>query len=108
MFARVQALQGLRRVHLRGRGQDDGVQPGHGQAVGQIGAGMGDAVPGGHFLRLVEFTPDQRDHLDAVDALAGVQVLLAEGTGTRQRDLDGFRHVFSSTRWPTAVLLAGT
>ena len=36
-----------------------------------------------------------------------VEVLLAKGAGTGQRDADGF-HAFSRTRCPTAVLDAGT
>jgi hypothetical protein len=69
---------------------------------------VADAVLVGHFLRLRQIATDQRHDFDAVDQLDGVQVLDAEGAGASQRDLDCLAHVFSSIRWPTAVLLAGT
>ena len=72
----------------------------------ELGADMADAVLGGHLLGLVEFAADQRDDLDAVDQLDGVEVLDAEGAGAGESDFDG--HVFSRIRWPTAVFDAGT
>ena len=106
VLAGPQAGQALRSVQLRGRAQNHRVQARERQAVGQVGGDVGNAVPGGHFVRLVQVAADQRHTLHAFDQLDGVQVLDAKGSGARQGDLD--RHVFSRIRWPTAVLEAGT
>jgi hypothetical protein len=106
MLAGLQAGHRLRRVHLRRRAQDDGVDFLDLQAVGEVGGDVRDAVLVGHFLRLGELAAHHRHHLHAVDQLDGVEVLDAEGAGTGEGDVDG--HVFSRIRWPTAVLLAGT
>jgi hypothetical protein len=109
VLAGAQAGQRLRGVHLRRRAQDDGVHLLQRQALGQVGGDMADAVFRGHFLRLVELAADERHHLDAVDQPDRVQVLGSEGARARERHPDRSAHqVFSRTRWPTAVLDAGT
>jgi hypothetical protein len=93
VLAGLQAGDGLLGVHLGRRAQDHGVDFLHGQAVGQVGADVADAVLGGGLARLVQFAADQRDHLDAVDQLDRVEMLDAEGAGAGQRDLDGLAHL---------------
>ena len=93
VLAGLEALQRLGGVHLGRRRQDDGVELGQFEAVGEIGRDMADAVFGGGLFRLVEFAPHQRDHLDAVDQLDAVEMLEAEGARARQSDFDRFTHV---------------
>ncbi len=90
MLAGLQALDRLRGVHLRRRGEDDRVEAGLLQRLGKLRRRVADAVFGGRLLRLVEFAADQRDHLDAVDQLDRVEMLEAERAGAGERDLDGF------------------
>ena len=109
MLAGFQAGDGLRRVHLGRCAQDHRVDLGSGQAVGQIDAGVCDAVLGRNFAGLAQIAADQRDDFDAVDVLDSFDVLDAKSAGTGQRHLDRLAHAwFSRIRWPTAVLLAGT
>ena len=109
VLACLQAGDALRGVHLRRRAQDHCVDSLDRQAVGEVGAHVGDAVFRGDLLRLVELAADQRDDLDAVDQLDRVQMLDAERAGTGQRHLDRRAHpLFSRIRWPTAVFDAGT
>ncbi|MNT35827.1 hypothetical protein D3C72_1718720 [compost metagenome] len=89
VLARLHALDGLGRVHLRGRTQDDGIHLGQGQAVGQLGAHMPDAVLGCHLAGLVQIAADQGDDFHAVDVADTVQVLDTEGSGARQGYFDG-------------------
>ena len=96
VLAGLQALDGLRRMHLRGRAQDDGIELGQGQAVGEVGGDMGDAVLVGDFAGLLEIAADQRDDFDSVDVLDAVEVLDAEGACACERDFDGLLgHGFS-------------
>ena len=96
MLAGAQAGQGLAGVHLGGGAEDDRIHLGQGQAVGQVGRDMADAVLGRHFLRLVQLAADDRDHLHAVDVSDAIDVLDAEGASTGQRHLDCLRHVSCS------------
>jgi hypothetical protein len=101
-------------MHLRGRAQDDGIHLGQGQAVGQIGGDVFDAVFVSHLFGFVEVAADEGHDFNAVDVLDAVQVFDAKGTCARQGDLNGmgsgFAHgqLFSRMRCPTAVLEAGT
>ena len=83
VLARAQAGQGLRRMHLRGRAQNHRIHFGQGQAIGQVGADVGDAVFARHFLRFFQRATHQRNHFYAFDILDSVQVLDAKGTGAR-------------------------
>ena len=67
VLAGLQAGDGLRSVHLRRRAQDHRVDFGQREAVGQVGADVADAVPGGDLAGLLELAAHQRHHLDAVD-----------------------------------------
>jgi hypothetical protein len=110
VLARLQAGDGLRGVHLRGRAQDDGVHFLQRQAVGQVGGDVADAVLGGGLFGLVQSRLTRLTTLHAVDQLDGVEVLDAEGAGAGQRNFDGscrLIYVFSRIRWPTAVFARG-
>jgi hypothetical protein len=50
---------------------------------------MRDAISGGDGPRSPGFASDHRHHLDAADLLYAIEMLLAEGTGTCQDDLQG-------------------
>ena len=93
MLARLQAGNRLLGVHLRGGAQDDGVHFLQGQAVGQIGGDMADAVFVSDFLGLLQIAADQGHHFHTVDVLDAVQVFDAEGTGASQCNFDGFAHI---------------
>ena len=92
VLARFQALDRLRGVHLGRRRENDGVEAGQFQAVGEVGRHVSDAVFGRGLSRLVELAADERNHLDPVDQLDAVEMLEAEGAGAGQRDLDGRWH----------------
>jgi hypothetical protein len=92
VFARLQAGQGLAGMHLRGGAQNDSIDLGQGQAVGQIGSDVLDAVFISHLAGFVQVAADEGHHLHAVDVFDAVQVFDAEGTRTRQGDFDGFAH----------------
>ena len=109
VFARVQALQGLGRMHLRRGRENDGIDSGTGQCLREIRGRMRNAVLAGHLFRGCELAPHHRHHLDAVDQLAGIQMLLAEGADAGDDQLHGPGHGSGSTmRCPTAVFDAGT
>jgi len=93
VFAGLQALRGLRGMHLRGGAQDDGVDFGQRQAIGQIGGHVRDAVLACHLFGRLAPAADQGHHLHAVDVANAVQVLDAEGTGAGQRHFDSLAHV---------------
>ena len=78
-----------------------------GQAVGQVGGDVLDAVLVGDLAGLVQVAADQRDDFDAIDVLDAVEVLLPERARTGERHFDGHAW-FSRIRWPTAVFDAGT
>ena len=68
---------------------------GHGDGFGEVGGDVADAVFFGGGTGGFEFTPDQRHYFDVADELHGIEVLLAEGTGTGKNH---FHHVFSRMR----------
>ena len=88
MLARFHALDRLRGVHLGRRRQNDRVEAGQLEAVGEIRRHVTDAIFGRGLSRLVEFPADERDDLDPVDQLDAVEMLEAESARARQRDLD--------------------
>ena len=92
MFASLQAVDGLRSMHLRGVAQDDGVHLLERQAVREVGGDLGDAVFGGHFFRALQIAADQGYDLHAFDILGVVQVFDAEGASASAShcDFDGF------------------
>ena len=96
VLAGLEALDRLGGVHLGGRRQNHRVEAGKLQRLGKLGRRVADAIFFGRLLRLVEFAPDERDHLDPVDPLDAVEMLEAEGAGARKRDFDGVRHENSS------------
>jgi hypothetical protein len=108
VFARGQALQRLRGMHLRGRAQDDGIHARLGERLTEVRGGMRHAVLARHFFGGRELPSNYRGHLDAADLLDGIQVLGAEGTGARQYDSHVWPPAGSRMRWPTAVFDAGT
>ena len=92
MLAGLEALKRLLGVHLRRRCEDDRIESGNLQALGEVGRDMADAVLGRRLLRLVEVAADERDRLDPVDQLDRVEVLQAEGAGAGEGDFDGLGH----------------
>jgi hypothetical protein len=109
VLARGKRRHRLVRVHLRGRAQDHRIHVFHGKRLGQVGAGVADAVLARDLFGLVELAADHRHHADARDVLDAVEVLDAERAGAGQRDVDRVvAHGFSRMRWPTAVFDAGT
>ncbi len=102
MLAGVEALQRLRGMHLGWRAEDHGVEPVDGEAVGEVGRDVRDAVLLSDVLGLAELAPDQRDHLDAVDQAQRVEVLDAECPGSGERNLHRGDGTPSPTR-PTFV-----
>jgi len=87
MLACFHALDCLRGVHLRRRAQDDGIEAGLLQRLGQIGAGMADPIFGGDGLGRLQPAPDQAHHLGAFDIAQAVEMLFSEGAGTGECDL---------------------
>ncbi len=78
MLAGFQALDGLLRMHLRGRGEDHRIEAGLLEALGKIAGVMRNAeflrdFPGGFLVATGE-----RDDLDAGNLLDGLQMLDAE------------------------------
>ena len=112
MLTRVHALDRLRSVHLRGGAEDHRVDAGLVKRLGEVGAGMRDAVLRRDCLRRLQPPPDQADDFHAVDVVQAVEVFLAERARAGQCDLHKFTSGQAATRrstiWPTAVLLAGT
>jgi hypothetical protein len=103
------AGDGLLRVHLRRRAQDDRVHVRARQRLVEVVRDMLRAVLLRDFLRLGQLAADDGRDLHAVDVLQPVEVLDAEGAGAGECDADGLAHcLFSRTRWPTAVFDAGT
>ena len=96
MLAGLQALDRLLGVHLRRRRQDDGVEAGLLQSLGEFGRRVRDAVFLRRLLGLVEFAADHGDALDAVDQLDRVEMLEAEGAGAGERDFDGLASASNS------------
>ena len=96
MLAGLHAGDRLRRMHLGGRAENDGIDLAQDQAVGEVRRDVRNAVFGGDLSGRLEPAPDQRHHLHAVDVLDAVQMLDAERPGTGERDLDGLDHVSCS------------
>ncbi len=99
-------------VHLRRGAQDDGIRFLELERIGQLGAHVRDAVLSGHLPGFFQVAADERNDFDLIDFGDGVQVLEAECAGTGEGDFEGhgwgFLQAGSRTKWPTAVLLAGT
>ena len=87
MLAGPHALDRLRRVQLRRCRQDHGVDAGPVERLGELRGDVRDAEFRGNFARLLERAADQRDDLDAADRPYRLEMLLAEGAGSRKDDL---------------------
>ena len=105
MLAGAQALQRLCGMHLRRGAENRGIHARLRKRFGELGRGVAHAVFRRGGTGGFKIAAHQRHHLDAADELDGVEVFLAECTGAGKND---FHQVFSSTRWPMAVLDAGT
>jgi hypothetical protein len=111
VLARFEAGNGLAGVHLRGRAQDHRVQLLDGQAVGQVGGDVRDAVFRGDFPGLVQLAADQRDHFHIGMFLMPSRCLMPKAPAPASATLmvmEVFLIRVSRIRWPTAVLDAGT
>ena len=78
MLACFKAGKRLRGMHLRGRAEDYGIEFFDFQGLRQIGGHMGDAIFGGHFLRLAQIATDQGDDFHIVNQFECIQMLDAE------------------------------
>jgi hypothetical protein len=97
----------MQAMDLRRCAQDHRVDLLDGQAVGEVGRHVPDAVLVGYLLCLGEVAADERDDLHTVNELDGIQMLDAERAGPGECHFDGHAW-FSRIRWPTAVFDAGT
>ena len=113
MLARLQALDRLGGMQL-GRGRENhGLDFGPRKAYREVGGPMRDLALFGQCLDRFFAMADDRDDFDAGNAGDRVEVLDAEGAcGAGYANFHElmlrYRGRFSSTRWPTAVLEAGT
>ena len=89
VLAGIHAGDGLFGVHLRGGAEDHGIDIGHGQHFGQIGAGVRRAVLGGDFGSLFGIARNDRGDLYAVDVLEAVEVLFTESAGAYEGNTHG-------------------
>ena len=92
MLASLEALQRLRGVHLRRRGQDDRIEPRQLESVREIGRDMANAIFRRRLFCLVELAADEGDRLDLVDQLDRIKVPEAEGACAGERDFECLGH----------------
>src|SRR5688572_14963361 len=104
MLAGLHALNRLLCVQLRRRAQDYciGIRS---ESLAQLRRRVVDPIPLRDLLSRRNLTTHDRDHLDAIDLLQSIEMLLPEGADACHHD---FHRPFSRMRWPTAVFDAGT
>ena len=93
VLAGAQHLLRLRRVHLRRRGQDRGIDAGARERLAEVARVVRDPVLVRDRRGRLLIAADEARNLDVRNVLQTVQVLLAEGALANHHDLHGNRFV---------------